>query len=174
MSKATRATQALAKAGVSFTTHSYAYDPDAESIGMAAAAALGADPGRVLKTLMVLLDGKPACVIAPSDHEVSMKKLAAALKGKSAAMMKVPDAERISGYKVGGVSPFGQTRRVPVAIEERDDPRERLYQRRPAGLASVPGAGRCGAGAGRGGRLRRGLMAGCETILHLHNRVQLG
>jgi Cys-tRNA(Pro)/Cys-tRNA(Cys) deacylase len=118
MSKSTRATLALTKAGVSFTTHTYVYDADADSIGLAAAAALGEDPGCVLKTLMVLLDGKPACAILPSDCEVAMKKLAAALGGKSAQMMKPADAERISGYKVGGISPFGQTRAVPVAIEE--------------------------------------------------------
>lgn len=47
-----------------------------------------------------------------------MKRLAAALGGKSAAMMPVAEAERVSGYKVGGVSPFGQTRPVPVAIDE--------------------------------------------------------
>lgn len=118
MSKSTRATLALTKAGVAFTTHSYDYDPDADSIGLAAAAALGEEPGCVLKTLMLLLDGKPACAILPSDREVAMKKLAVALGGKSAQMMKPADAERISGYKVGGISPFGQTRRVPVAIEE--------------------------------------------------------
>ena len=46
-----------------------------------------------------------------------MKKLAAALGGKAAVMMKPADAERVAGYKVGGISPFGQMRRVPVAIE---------------------------------------------------------
>jgi Cys-tRNA(Pro)/Cys-tRNA(Cys) deacylase len=117
MSKSTRATMALSKAGIAFTTHSYDYDADADSIGLAAAAALGEEPGRVLKTLMLLLDGKPACAILPSDREVAMKKLAAALGGKSAQMMKPADAERISGYKVGGISPFGQMKRVPVAIE---------------------------------------------------------
>jgi Cys-tRNA(Pro)/Cys-tRNA(Cys) deacylase len=47
-----------------------------------------------------------------------MKKLAAALKGKSATMAPVPDAERITGYKVGGVSPFGQKKRLPTVMEE--------------------------------------------------------
>jgi Cys-tRNA(Pro)/Cys-tRNA(Cys) deacylase len=56
-------------------------------------------------------------VIVPSDREVAMKKLAAALGGKSARTMPSADAERISGYKVGGISPFGQTRAIPVAIE---------------------------------------------------------
>ena len=50
MSKTTRATQALEKAGVRFTLHSYAYDPDAESIGLQAAEALGVEPFRMLKT----------------------------------------------------------------------------------------------------------------------------
>ncbi|HEX8056065.1 MAG TPA: Cys-tRNA(Pro) deacylase [Novosphingobium sp.] len=118
MAKTTRATQMLAKAGVAFTVHSYDYDPNADSIGLAAAAALGEDPSRVLKTLMAKVDGKPVCVIVPSNREVAMKKLAAAAGGKSAEMMKPTDAERLTGYKVGGISPFGQMRKVPVLIEE--------------------------------------------------------
>jgi Cys-tRNA(Pro)/Cys-tRNA(Cys) deacylase len=118
VSKATRATTALAKAGIAFTIHTYDYDPDADSIGMQAAQALGEDPARVLKTLMALVDGKPACVIVPSDHEVSMKRLAAAFGAKSAQMMKPAEAERATGYKVGGISPFGQMRAVRTAIEQ--------------------------------------------------------
>jgi Cys-tRNA(Pro)/Cys-tRNA(Cys) deacylase len=105
--------------GVAFTVHAYDYDPDADRIGIQAAEALGEAPERVLKTLMALVDGKPACVIVPSDREVSMKKLAAAFGGKSAQMMKPADAERASGYKVGGISPFGQMRKVPAAIESQ-------------------------------------------------------
>jgi len=117
MSKTTSATQTLEKAGISFTVHTYDYDPDAARIGMQAAEELGEDPVRVLKTLMAELDGKPVCVVIPSDREVSMKKLAAALGGKSAAMMKPTDAERLTGYHVGGISPFGQKKPVPTAIE---------------------------------------------------------
>jgi Cys-tRNA(Pro)/Cys-tRNA(Cys) deacylase len=54
----------------------------------------------------------------PSDREVSMKKLATTFGGKSAQMMKPADAERVTGYKVGGISPFGQARKSPTAIEE--------------------------------------------------------
>jgi Cys-tRNA(Pro)/Cys-tRNA(Cys) deacylase len=117
VSKSTRATKALEQAGVAFTVHVYDYDPDADKIGVQAAAALGEPPRRVLKTLVALVDGKPVCVILASDREVSMKKLAAALGGKSAEMMKPAEAERISGYKIGGVSPFGQSRRLKTAIE---------------------------------------------------------
>ncbi len=117
MSKTTRATQALQKAGVSFTTVTYDYDPDADRIGLAAAEAIGESPSRVLKTLMAEVDGKPVCVVVPSDREVSMKKLAAAFGGKSAHMMKPIDAERATGYHVGGISPLGQKKTVPTAIE---------------------------------------------------------
>ncbi len=119
MSRATRATKALEQAGVAFTVHAYDYDPDADKIGIQAAEALGEPPERVLKTLMALVDGKPVCVIVPSDREVSMKKLAAAFQGKSAQMMKPADAERTTGYKVGGISPFGQMRPARTAIEEQ-------------------------------------------------------
>lgn len=118
MSKTTRATQALAKAGVTFTVHTYDYDPNAERIGLQAAEAIGEEPHRVLKTLMAEVDGKAVCVVVPSDREVSMKKLAAAFGGKSAAMMKPAIAEKATGYVVGGISPFGQKKKVPTAIEE--------------------------------------------------------
>lgn len=118
MSKATRATQLLSQAGVAFTVHVYDYDPNAERVGLQAAEALGEAPRRVLKTLMAEVDGKPVCVVVPSDREVSMKKLASAFHGKSANMMKPADAERLTGYHVGGISPFGQKKTVPTAIEE--------------------------------------------------------
>jgi Cys-tRNA(Pro)/Cys-tRNA(Cys) deacylase len=119
VAKKTRATEALEKAGVAFSVHLYDYNPDADRIGLQAAEALGEPPQRVLKTLMALVDGRPVCVVVPSDREVSMKKLAAAFNGKSAEMMKPADAERISGYSVGGISPFGQRREVPTIMEER-------------------------------------------------------
>lgn len=118
MSKTTAATLALGKAGIAFTPFPYDYDPDAPRIGLQAAEALGRDPAQVFKTLMAEVDGKPVCVVVPSDGEVSMKKLAAAFGGKSAAMMKPADAERLTGFKVGGISPFGQRKTVPTAIDE--------------------------------------------------------
>jgi Cys-tRNA(Pro)/Cys-tRNA(Cys) deacylase len=119
MPKATPATQALRKLGIAFKLHTYIYDSTVPSggIGLQAAEALGVEPGRMLKTLMAEVDGNPVCVVVPSDCEVSMKKLAAALGGKSANMMRPADAERLTGYHVGGISPFGQKKRVPVAIE---------------------------------------------------------
>lgn len=118
MSKTTPATLALTKAGATFTLAHYDYNPNAERVGLQAAEAMGVSPAEVFKTLMAELDGKPVCAIVPSDEEVNMKKLAAALGGKSAQMMKPADAERLTGYKVGGISPLGQRRPVPAALDE--------------------------------------------------------
>ena len=117
MARTTPATLALDRAGVVYRLHAYDYDPDAPRVGLQAAQALGVGAERVLKTLMAQVDGRPVCAVAPSDKEVSMKKLAAAAGGKAAQMMKPADAERITGYKVGGVSPFGQKRRSPTFLD---------------------------------------------------------
>ena len=118
MARSTPATLALTRLGLAFEVVAYDYDPDAPRIGLQAAQALGEAPHRVLKTLVAQVDGKPVCLVVPSDREVSMKKVAAAFGGKAAQMMPPADAERITGYKVGGVSPFGQKRKLPTAIEE--------------------------------------------------------
>ena len=81
MSRTTRATAALDKAGVSYTLHTYTYDSDADQIGLHAAMSLGVAPETVLKTLMAQVGGRPVCVIVPSDKEVSMNRLGG---GKSA------------------------------------------------------------------------------------------
>jgi Cys-tRNA(Pro)/Cys-tRNA(Cys) deacylase len=119
MAKGTPATVALTKAGVAFKLHEYDYDPNAARIGMQAAEALGVDPARLLKTLMAKAGGAVVCVLVPSDSEVSLKKLAVAAGAKDAAMLPPAEAERITGYHVGGISPFGQKKRVRVFIAQR-------------------------------------------------------
>ena len=114
---ATLGLQKLEAMGIAVTLHPYAYDPKAEAVGLQAAAALGIDPALMLKTLMVEVDGKPACCVIPSNGQLSMKRVAAAFGGKSAAMMPAPKAEKLTGYHVGGISPFGQKRAVPTALE---------------------------------------------------------
>ncbi len=114
----TAATLALKKAGIAFNTYPYEYDPNAEKIGLQAAIALGKDPSIVFKTLMCECDGKSVCAIIPSNCELSLKKLAKAANGKSAKMMKPDAAERVTGFKVGGVSPFGQKKKVPTFMDE--------------------------------------------------------
>ena len=150
MSGATPATRAAAAAGIAFTLREYVYDPHAPSIGLAAAEALGEPPARVLKSLMALVDGRPVCAVLASDRTIAMKRLAAAAGARAAAMMPPPDAERITGYVTGGISPFGQKRRVPVLLDAAalDQPyvhvnggRRGLQMRLdPAALAAALGA----------------------------------
>jgi Cys-tRNA(Pro)/Cys-tRNA(Cys) deacylase len=118
MAKATPATATLMKAGIAFTLHEYDYDPNAAKIGMQAAESLGVEPARLLKTLMAKAGGKVVCVLLASDREVSLKRLAAACDVKDAAMLPPAEAERLTGYHVGGISPFGQRRRAPVLVDE--------------------------------------------------------
>lgn len=127
MSRATPATRFLDQAGAPYELATYVYDPTADRIGLQAAEALGAAPDEVLKTLMVLADGKPACVVLASDREVAMKRLAAALGAKTAEMMKPADAERVTGYRVGGVSPFGQKRRCPTVVDQAALAKDRVF-----------------------------------------------
>ena len=123
MARSTPATLALQKAGIAFALYEYDYDPNAERIGMQAAEALGIEPARLLKTLMAKVSLNKAgdetvCVLVPSDREVNLKKLAGAAGAKSAAMLGAAEAERITGYHVGGISPFGQKKRVRVFVEQ--------------------------------------------------------
>jgi Cys-tRNA(Pro)/Cys-tRNA(Cys) deacylase len=160
VSRTTPATVALDRAGVAYTLATYDYDPDADSIGLAAAEALGVPPGEMLKTLIVKADGKPACVVLASDREVSMKKLAAALGAKSAEMAPVAEAERITGYRVGGVSPMGQKKRLPTVIDAAAAALPLAFVNGgQTGPSGPPRAGRSGPDAGRGGGGGHGLAA---------------
>ena len=127
MSNTTHATLAISMAGVPYQVHRYDYAPGEERVGLQAATALGISPSILLKTLMTKVDGKPVCVVVPSDREISMKALAAAMGGRNAEMMKPKDAERVTGYVVGGISPFAQKKPCPVILEEDALFADRVY-----------------------------------------------
>src|SRR5690606_16810922 len=83
----TPATVALEAAGIAFVLHPYQHDPAAESFGLEAAEALGVEPGRVFKTLLVEVDGGALAVgIVPVDRLLDLKAIAAAVGAKRAAM----------------------------------------------------------------------------------------
>ena len=117
MAMATPATLALQMAAIAFTLHEYDYDPSAARIGLQAAEALGIAPARLLKTLMAKAGAEIVCALVASDCEVSLKRLAAAAGAKDAAMLAPHEAERVTGYHVGGISPLGQRRRVRTFID---------------------------------------------------------
>jgi Cys-tRNA(Pro)/Cys-tRNA(Cys) deacylase len=115
----TPAIVALTKAGVSFEVQEFEADPGERHYGVAAATALGVEPDRVFKTLIATVDDNNHVVgIVPVSAQLSLKELAAALGGKRAEMCKVDTAQRLTGYVVGGISPFGQKKKLPVVIDE--------------------------------------------------------
>lgn len=109
----TPATNALDRAGIHYRVHPYEHDDAAESFGLEAAEALGVDPKLVFKTLMAAVSpsGELVVAIVPAERRLALKALAAVAGAKKAAMADVADAERSSGYVVGGISPFGQRAR---------------------------------------------------------------
>jgi Cys-tRNA(Pro)/Cys-tRNA(Cys) deacylase len=114
----TPATVALTKAGISFEVHRYDHDPTATSYGEEAAAALGLDPRRVFKTLFASVDGRLVVGVVPVSRQLDLKALAAAVGGKKAVMARPEDAERATGYVVGGISPIGQKKAHPTVLDE--------------------------------------------------------
>jgi Cys-tRNA(Pro)/Cys-tRNA(Cys) deacylase len=114
----TPATMALAKAGVAFSPHEYRAIDEAEgTYGEAIAEVLGVDPHRVFKTLLAMADASPVVAVVPVSGHLSMKALARARGAKRAEMASPAEAERLTGYVVGGISPFGQRRRLPVVVD---------------------------------------------------------
>ena len=113
----TPATVALTRAGVEFTVHGYEHDPAAPNYGLEAAEALGVPAERVLKTLFTSVEGRLVVGIVPVSGQLDLKAVAAAVGGKKAAMADPADAERASGYVVGGISPLGQRRSHPTVLD---------------------------------------------------------
>ncbi|HEX5522071.1 MAG TPA: Cys-tRNA(Pro) deacylase [Pedococcus sp.] len=117
-SAGTPATSALTRAGVDFGLHPYEHDPSAASYGLEAAEALGVPAAEVFKTLLV--EGERGLVvgIVPVERSLDLKAVAAAVGVKKVSMADPQDAERATGYVVGGISPLGQKRALPTVLDE--------------------------------------------------------
>ena len=116
--RGTPATLLLAREGVPHTVHAYRVDAHAGSYGEAAAAALGIEPERMLKTLLAEVDGRLVCAVVPSSSSLDLKALAMAVGGKRGVMAEPAAAERSTGYVVGGISPLAQRTRLPTVVDE--------------------------------------------------------
>lgn len=114
----TPATVALTEAGIAFSTHAYEHDPAAASYGLEAAQVLGLPAEQVFKTLLADVDGELVVAIVPVVGKLDLKALAAAVGGKRADMADAKLAERTTGYVVGGISPFGQRKRLRTVLDE--------------------------------------------------------
>ena len=110
----TPAVDALSRAGVVFTLHEYGgVEVGDGDYAVAVAAALGLPPGRLFKTLLVDQDGALAVFVVPADRQLDLRSV-----GKRAQLADRAKAERATGYVVGGISPFGQRRRLPTTVDE--------------------------------------------------------
>jgi Cys-tRNA(Pro)/Cys-tRNA(Cys) deacylase len=108
----------LDAAGVPYTIHEYERGETLRDFGVEAAEKLGLDPDQVFKTLLVTADGTQAVAIVPVSGKVSLKSMGKALGAKKVDMCDPAVAERLTGYVVGGISPFGQKRRLPTVLDE--------------------------------------------------------
>ncbi|MFO0607213.1 MAG: Cys-tRNA(Pro) deacylase [Polyangiales bacterium] len=112
----TNATRLLRERGVAYTEHLYRYE--ARGGTRVSARELGVDEHLVVKTLIMEDDkAAPLVVLMHGDREVSTKALARAIGARSVAPCKPEVADRHSGYQVGGTSPLGTRRAMPVYVE---------------------------------------------------------
>ena len=114
----TPATVALTAAGVAFTVHTYDHDPAARSFGMEAVEALGLPAEQMFKTLVVDTGAGLAVGIVPVDRQLDLKAIAHALGVKRADLAAAAAAQRATGYVLGGISPFGQTKALPTVLDD--------------------------------------------------------
>lgn len=124
----TPAVEAARRARVAYELAEYAHDPAADSYGLEAAEALGVPGEQVFKTLVVDADGRGLAVgMVPVTTTLDLKAVAAALDARKAAMADAAAAQRATGYVLGGISPLGQKRRLPMLLDESAADFERIY-----------------------------------------------
>jgi len=109
---ATPATRLLDRERVPYRLHEYEHDPKHPSYGLEAVEKLGLDPARVFKTLVASLDGRLLCCVVPVERQLDLRSL-----GKRARLADPAEAERATGYVVGGISPLGQRRRLETLVD---------------------------------------------------------
>ncbi|HEY1322007.1 MAG TPA: Cys-tRNA(Pro) deacylase [Streptosporangiaceae bacterium] len=115
--RGTPATALLAKLGIEHAVHEYPHDPRHGSYGLEASEALGVPAWRVFKTLVADVGGTLTVGVVPVTGQLDLKALAAAAGGKRASMADAAAAERATGYVVGGISPLGHRKRLPVVVD---------------------------------------------------------
>jgi Cys-tRNA(Pro)/Cys-tRNA(Cys) deacylase len=121
----TRGTTELRTAGIEHRLMTYAYGGGGAEAARAAEA-LGVGPGRVFKSLVAAAGAEPVFALVPATAELSLKRLAAAAGVKQARMSAPRDAERVTGYQLGGISPLGSRRRMRVFVDASALTHERI------------------------------------------------
>lgn len=123
----TPACKLLKSQKIEFSIHEYEHDPDAKSFGLEAAEKLGLQVAEVFKTLMVTDEKNYFIAVLPVNHQLSLKKAAAAFGCKKLKMADPKDAERLTGYLVGGISPVGQKKRLKTVIDVSAESLAKIY-----------------------------------------------
>jgi Cys-tRNA(Pro)/Cys-tRNA(Cys) deacylase len=131
---ATPAIDIVRRAGVEHRIHEYELperhgrERDARpSYGLEAAEALGVSPDRMFKTLVTSVDDRLVMAVVPVDRELDLKRLAAAVGGRKAAIADPAAAERATGMVVGGISPLGSRRPLPIVADDSMLAHESVY-----------------------------------------------
>ena len=124
---ATPATRVLDAAGVPYRTMSYEHDASTPSYGLEAAEKLGVPAEAVFKTLMVSVDGRLAVAMVPVAGTLDLKKVASLLGTRKAFIADRTEAEKRTGYVVGGISPLGQRLPSPAVIDSSAELLESIY-----------------------------------------------
>jgi len=102
-----------------YKIHKYEHDPLNTNYGIEAAQKLNLDEKQVFKTLLVELSPKELAVaVIPVCNQLSLKDIANALKSKKATMADKQEAQKVTGYLLGGISPLGQKKRLKTVIDE--------------------------------------------------------
>ncbi|WP_120429843.1 Cys-tRNA(Pro) deacylase [Acinetobacter baylyi] len=112
---------------IEYSTHEYEHDPNAKSFGLEAAEKLNLDVEEVFKTLLVTDDKNHYVAILPVNHQLNLKKVAGAFGCKKLHMADPKDAERLTGYLVGGISPLGQKKRLKTVIDASAESKHKIY-----------------------------------------------
>ncbi|WP_109441140.1 Cys-tRNA(Pro) deacylase [Acinetobacter haemolyticus] len=123
----TPACKLLEKNKISFSIHEYEHDVNAKSFGLEAAEKLNLNVEEVFKTLMVTDEKNYFIAILPVNHQLNLKKVAGAVGCKKLQMANPKDAERLTGYLVGGISPLGQKKRLKTVIDKSAEAFDKIY-----------------------------------------------
>jgi Cys-tRNA(Pro)/Cys-tRNA(Cys) deacylase len=109
----TPAVDAAESAGIAFTLHEYeGVEPGSGDYGVGVATALDRPPAQLFKTLVASVDGSLAVFVVPADRQLDLRAV-----GKRTTMAGKAEAERATGYVLGGISPLGQRKRLPTTVD---------------------------------------------------------
>jgi len=123
----TPACKLLKSQKIEYSIHEYEHDANVKSFGLEAAEKLGLAVEEVFKTLLVTDEKQYFVAVLPVNHQLNLKKVASAFGCKKLQMADPKQAERLTGYLVGGISPVGQKKRLKTVIDASAEQLNKIY-----------------------------------------------